>query len=90
MNTSGHTDDQAHFPKTAAGRPACLAYSVADAVMASGIGRTTLYGLMNSGQLPFVKLGNRTLIRCADLEQLLDRHVTRRSARHTDEDSAAP
>lgn len=61
-----------------------LAYSVADAVAASGIGRTTLYSLMASGQLAFVKLGNRTLIRRADLEELLERNVTRPQAGRMD------
>lgn len=52
-----------------------LSYTVSQAVAASGIGRTTLYSLMGSGELPFVKLGNRTLIRHMDLENLLKRHV---------------
>ncbi len=56
-----------------------LAYSVADAVAASGIGRTTLFALMSSGELPFVKLGNRTLIRSTDLEGLLHRHLVQPS-----------
>ncbi len=52
-----------------------ISYTVSQAVVASGIGRTTLYSLMGSGELPFVKLGNRTLIRHVDLEHLLQRHV---------------
>ena len=54
-----------------------LAYVIAEAVATTGIGRTTLYGLMASGQLPFVKLGNRTLIRHVGLEQLLERNLAR-------------
>ena len=81
MNTSGHTEHYPHPTETMASPSARLAYTVADAVAASGIGRTTLYGLMGSGQLPFVKVGNRTLIRRADLERLLERHVAPPSGR---------
>lgn len=52
-----------------------LSYTVSQAVAASGIGRTTLYSLMASGRLSYVKLGNRTLIRHVDLEHLLERHL---------------
>lgn len=57
-----------------------LAYSVAEAVQTSGIGRTTLYRLMGSRELPSVKIGSRTLIRRIDLEDLLERHVCKRAA----------
>jgi excisionase family DNA binding protein len=67
--------EAAHISPSAANgertAPKRLSYTVAQAVAASGIGRTTLYGLMRSGQLPFVKLGNRTLVRGDDLEKLL-------------------
>lgn len=75
MNTSGHTEHDLYSVELPDKQSARLAYTVADAVAASGIGRTTLYGLMGSGKLPFVKLGNRTLIRRIDLEALLDRHI---------------
>ena len=52
-----------------------LAYTVADAVRVSGIGRTTLYSLMGQGRLPIVKIGNRTLIRRIDLENLLSSNL---------------
>jgi excisionase family DNA binding protein len=48
-----------------------LALSVNAASKASGIGRTTIFGLIRDGRLPAVKLGSRTLIRVADLETLL-------------------
>jgi excisionase family DNA binding protein len=51
------------------------AYSVADAVQKSGLGRTTLYALMGKGELASVKIGRRTLIRRVDLEDLIDRHL---------------
>ncbi len=81
MNTSIRTEHHPRSTEAQASTSARLAYTVADAVSASGIGRTTLYGLMGSGQLPFVKLGNRTLIRRADLERLLERHVAPPSGR---------
>jgi excisionase family DNA binding protein len=48
-----------------------LSYSVADAVAATGLGKTTLYGLIGSGRLPSCRIGGRRIIRHADLEALL-------------------
>ena len=72
------SDNHEIIMTTPAGEP--LAYSVVDAVRASGIGRTTLYQLMSSHELPQVKIGSRTLIRRVDLEDLLLRHVLKRAA----------
>jgi excisionase family DNA binding protein len=36
-----------------------------------GIGRTTVYGLIASGQLEAMKLGSRTLVTAASIEALL-------------------
>lgn len=52
-------------------QPVRLAYSVADAIAATGLGKTTIYALLADGRLPSVKIGNRRLIRSADLEALL-------------------
>jgi excisionase family DNA binding protein len=68
MNTP--IDDVAQYDTTPA-----HAYSVADAVQKSGLGRTTLYALMGKGELVSVKIGRRTLIRRVDLEDLIDRHL---------------
>jgi excisionase family DNA binding protein len=54
-----------------------LAYTIAEAVAASGLGRTTIYELIKRGELPRVKVGNRTLVRCRDLEAMLDRKLVR-------------
>ena len=51
--------------------PERLAYSVSEAVAATGIGRTSLYGLMNRGELAFTKIGARRLIPARDLKLLL-------------------
>lgn len=51
-----------------------LALSVDDAARQSGLGRTTLYELMQAGQLPFAKIGARRLILVDDLRALLAAH----------------
>jgi excisionase family DNA binding protein len=48
-----------------------LAYSVAEAAQVLGLGKTTLYGLMDSGKLPYCRIGTRRRIRSADLHALL-------------------
>lgn len=48
-----------------------LAYSVADAVRVSALGRTTLYSLMRAGRLPYKKVLGRTVILRSDLHNLL-------------------
>ena len=54
--------------------PAKLALSVSEAVAMTGLGRTTLYDLMEIGRLPFVKLGTRRLLMTDDLRALLMAH----------------
>ncbi len=46
--------------------------SVADACRALGIGRTRLYETFNSGDLQYVKLGRRTLVRADELARFID------------------
>jgi excisionase family DNA binding protein len=48
-----------------------LAYSVAEAAQVLGVGKTTLYALMERGDLPFSKIGSRRLIRSVALEELI-------------------
>jgi excisionase family DNA binding protein len=50
-----------------------LAYTVKQAATTLGIGRTTLYALIQTGELTPVKLRQRTLLRHDDLVALLDR-----------------
>lgn len=47
-----------------------MAFSVADAVAITGLGRTTLYTLMDSGQLGYCKIGKRRMIRRSDIQAL--------------------
>jgi excisionase family DNA binding protein len=49
-----------------------LARTIAEACARSGIGRTAIYELINSGQLPARKRGRRTLILTEDLQQCLE------------------
>jgi excisionase family DNA binding protein len=48
-----------------------LAHTIAEASARSGIGRTAIYELINTGQLPARKRGRRTLILADDLRQCL-------------------
>ncbi|MGV7030676.1 helix-turn-helix domain-containing protein [Methylobacterium symbioticum] len=48
-----------------------LSYSVAEAVGASGVGRSFLYEQIKSGRLKARKLGRRTLILAEDLQSWL-------------------
>ena len=41
----------------------------------TGISRASIYRQMKAGQLPFVKLGSRTLFRPRDLQNFVDRNV---------------
>ena len=52
-----------------------LAYTIPEAVGASGISRSTLYTFIKTKQLPVVKIGQRTLIRHVDLSEFLDQRV---------------
>jgi excisionase family DNA binding protein len=59
-----------------------LAYTIAEAVAASGLGRTTIYELIKQGELPRVKVGGRTLIRAQDLAAMLERKLVRGDHEH--------
>jgi excisionase family DNA binding protein len=48
-----------------------LAHTIAEACARSGIGRTAIYELINTGQLPARKRGRHTLILADDLRQCL-------------------
>lgn len=51
--------------------PEPLAYSIADAVRVSSIGRTRIFGLIKAGQLEARKVGRRTVIPAASLRALV-------------------
>lgn len=50
-----------------------LLHTIPDALDQLGIGRSTLYELMASGEIPTVKIGSRTLIAHDDLESFVER-----------------
>jgi excisionase family DNA binding protein len=49
-----------------------LAYSINDAAKALGVGRTTIYVLINSGQLETFKIGRRTLVKADSLRRIVE------------------
>jgi len=49
--------------------------SVNDVVEATGIGRTTIFSLLKSGDLKAVKVGHRTFVRPSDLDEFVKRHA---------------
>lgn len=50
-----------------------ISYTIKEAAAVCGIGRTTIYGLINAGELTPIKIGARTLIAHNDLEALIER-----------------
>jgi excisionase family DNA binding protein len=48
-----------------------ITYSIDEVLGISGLGRTKIYELLKSGELPARKLGKRTLILGADLNAFL-------------------
>ena len=48
------------------------AYTIDEAVLVSGVGRTSIYEVIKKGELRAVKRGRRTLILADDLEQFLN------------------
>lgn len=51
-----------------------LTVRIPDAVRMTGIGRSKLYELIQSGDIAIVKIGASTLIPIESLRQLIDRH----------------
>jgi len=49
-----------------------ITYTVANATKATGLSRSTLYNLMKAKQLPYIKVGKRTLLKISDIEALLE------------------
>lgn len=49
-----------------------IAVSINDAARALGLGRTSIYSLINSGKLEARKLGRRTLVTTESIRALID------------------
>lgn len=56
-----------------------LTYTLAEVAAITRISRTVLFELIRKGELPIVKLGRRTLIRRAVIEEFLSTHERRAS-----------
>ncbi|MGD9667804.1 MAG: helix-turn-helix domain-containing protein [Hyphomicrobiaceae bacterium] len=50
--------------------PQQFAYRIQDACVALGIGRTSLYQLVKSGELKCIRIAGRTLVPRSELERL--------------------
>lgn len=50
-----------------------ITLTISGAVAATGLSRSTLYGLLKTGELPAIKLAGRTLIERAALVAWIDR-----------------
>lgn len=48
------------------------AYSIAEVMLQSGLGRDTIYKAINSGRLPARKVGRRTIVLTTDLQRFLE------------------
>jgi excisionase family DNA binding protein len=48
------------------------AYSIAETLALTGLGRDKLYRMINAGQLPARKAGRRTLVLATDLQRFLE------------------
>jgi excisionase family DNA binding protein len=49
-----------------------LAISINDAAKALGVGRTSIYQMINDGRLEAFKLGRRTLVKTESIRRLVD------------------
>lgn len=63
--------DHGASARQSANMQAALAYRINDVCRETGLGRTTIYAAIKSGALPARKVGRRTLILAADLQQFL-------------------
>jgi excisionase family DNA binding protein len=49
-----------------------IAVSISEAARALGVGRSSIYILINQGRLEVFKLGRRTLVKTASLRRLVE------------------
>ena len=70
-HTSEDSSTEARMSEPQQTRP--IAISPAEAARLVGLGKTKLYEVMGTGELPFLKIGTRRLIRVTDLEAWIER-----------------
>ena len=63
-------NDTFHLPRPRQLEASKLAYRVDEACDALGIGRTSLYGLVKSGELKLIRIAGRSLVPRSELERL--------------------
>jgi excisionase family DNA binding protein len=56
-----------------------LAYSIADFCRLIGLGRSTVYAMIDSGEIQVAQIGNRKLIPRAEATALLERSIVKPS-----------
>lgn len=61
-----------------------LAVSVNEACRMTSLGRTKLYAMMSTGELPYRKIGSRTVILMADIKKLLGDTSALKSSEQTE------
>jgi excisionase family DNA binding protein len=59
--------------------PDKMFFTVAETAGALSLARTTVYGLMETGQLPYVKIGRARRVRLDDVVKLIEAHLVPRS-----------
>lgn len=60
-----------------------IAISPAEAARLVGLGKTKLYAVMGAGELPFLKIGTRRLIRVTDLEAWIEKQSSNTHSEQT-------
>lgn len=63
------------------GHPDALGVGILEAGRRLGVGRSSVYNLIASGDLSVVKLGARSIIPTADISQLIERLAVRATPR---------
>ena len=81
MSTSGANEQRGSQTRQIDIEP--IAMRVPEACRYLGIGRSTLYVLINEGEIEFIKLGNSTLVLTESLRSLVERR------RHPADDATA-
>jgi len=66
--------DHLSEPTSSEGPTEPICVRVATAVKLTGIGRSTLYELINAGEIETVKVGRSTFIRFESLKRLFGKH----------------
>jgi len=56
-------------------RPPQLAYAIPDAAAQLGVGRTTIYGLIDAGEIQTIHIGRRRVVPRSSLEAYLERRL---------------